>query len=218
MSIINIVAGGPKDLHPSYHNYHSEDAIWVGVDRGVLYLLEDNIIPNKAVGDFDSIDENERKKVEKKSKDISVFPAIKDKTDTEIALEWALNHHSQVDKIHIFGVTGGRLDHFLGSLQLLLHPLKEGVQTKIIDRNNQIELYNPGVYQLAKDKHAYVSFLPVLKDIKGLTLSGFKYPLNNCHIHYGSTLCISNELINPIGTFSFESGILMVIKSKDQCE
>jgi thiamine pyrophosphokinase len=46
-------------------------------------------------------------------------------------------------------------------------------------------------------------------------LEGFKYPLKNRHIFFGSTLCISNELIYDFGTYSFTNGILLVIRSCD---
>jgi len=49
----------------------------------------------------------------------------------------------------------------------------------------------------------------------GLTLEGFKYPLSNCHISLGSTLCISNELLSSSGTFSISEGIVMVVRSSD---
>ena len=49
----------------------------------------------------------------------------------------------------------------------------------------------------------------------GMSLEGFKYPLDGKGIRLGSTLCISNELISDIGTYSFTSGILMVIRSND---
>ena len=51
--------------------------------------------------------------------------------------------------------------------------------------------------------------------VENLTLLGFKYPLSNRHISFGSTLCISNELISEYGTYSFTSGILLTIRSKD---
>ena len=61
----------------------------------------------------------------------------------------------------------------------------------------------------------YVSFVPVTEIEEGITLLGFKYPLINKTIEWGSTLCISNELVKEKGTFSFTSGILMVIRSTD---
>jgi thiamine pyrophosphokinase len=35
-------------------------------------------------------------------------------------------------------------------------------------------------------------------------------------LRFGSTLCISNELNKNIGTYSFATGILMMVRSRDQ--
>ncbi|XBO87183.1 hypothetical protein AAGG52_10200 [Bacillus licheniformis] len=61
----------------------------------------------------------------------------------------------------------------------------------------------------------YISFLPFTETVKNLSLKGFKYSLNKCHIALGSTLCISNELIHSQGAFSFSEGILIMIRSTD---
>ena len=122
------------------------------------------------------------------------------------------------EKIRIFGATGGRLDHMFGNIQLLIqaNKNKNDVEIEIIDRQNIIFLKSPGTYRLQKitDKK-YISFIPISTEVKGLTLNGFKYPLTECHISLGSTLCISNELLIDNGTFSFSEGILMIIRSTD---
>ena len=43
--------------------------------------------------------------------------------------------------------------------------------------------------------------MPVTEIVEGITLLGFKYPLTNKKIEWGSTLCISNELVEEKGTF-----------------
>ncbi|WP_337444049.1 hypothetical protein [Bacillus coahuilensis] len=53
------------------------------------------------------------------------------------------------------------------------------------------------------------------ESVKDLTLQGFKYPLENHFLRLGSSLCISNELIESHGSFSFTEGILMMIRSAD---
>lgn len=61
MKTINIVAGGPDHLIPDLLQYQDGDAIWVGVDRGAVTLLEAGIVPDEAFGDFDSITEEQKK-------------------------------------------------------------------------------------------------------------------------------------------------------------
>jgi thiamine pyrophosphokinase len=102
---------------------------------------------------------------------------------------------------------------------LLLRPIIQEKQTRItlIDRNNFIYAVKSGVHSIPLlPEFRYVSFFPITPIVRNLSLKGFKYPLTDCHIPLGSTLCISNELINDSGTFSFDKGILMVIRSRDE--
>ncbi|MBL4952638.1 thiamine diphosphokinase [Neobacillus sp. OS1-32] len=214
--VINILAGGPEDLLPNLQQYKGDGAIWVGVDRGVFHLLKRNITPEIAFGDFDSVSPEELALIETKVAELKRFQPIKNETDTELALNWALAQRPKT--IRLFGATGGRLDHLFANVQLLVQPLKTKQATDIylIDRCNEMFIKGPGMYELKKrETEKYISFIPLTLEISNLTLSGFKYPLKNRHISLGSTLCISNELISEYGTFSFSEGILIVVRSHD---
>lgn len=215
--IVHIVAGGPEFYLPNLSEYKEEgDIIWVGVDRGSIHLLNYGFIPDIAVGDFDSITAEEYDLLKEKNINIEKHPPEKDETDMELALTLAFSYNP--NRIRIFGATGGRLDHFLGNLFFLINlkERNEHIAFEMIDRKNLIEVKQPGTYKIKRlpDKQ-YISFIPITKNVENLTLDGFKYPLNNRHIFFGSTLCISNELIYNYGTYSFSKGILLVIRSND---
>lgn len=213
---INILAGGPLDLLPNLRGWEEKDDIWAGVDRGVYTLLSMGIQPSIAFGDFDSVTSKEMAIIEAQIKEIQRFRPEKDETDMELALNWALKQKPNL--IRIFGATGGRLDHFFANIQLLVPPLLKDVlvQIEIIDCRNIVFLKNPGVYSIKHNpQFKYVSFIPITMEVKNLTLKGFKYPLREEDIPLGSTLCISNELIEDSGNFSFSKGIIMVVRSND---
>jgi thiamine pyrophosphokinase len=213
---INLVAGGPSNLIPDFRLYDGTDVIWVGIDRGVFYLLKAGFMPAAAFGDFDSVSEAEMAEIEKVVTDLKKFKPEKDETDMELALNWALEQ--EPESITIFGATGGRLDHLMANIQLLVKPLQQGSELHIemIDAKNILFVKKPGSYTVSKlDEYKYISFLPITPAVSGMTLKNFKYPLNDCHIPMGSTLCISNELIRGHGTFSFSEGILLVVRSRD---
>jgi thiamine pyrophosphokinase len=215
--IIHIVAGGPENLLPDLDKFTSENAIWVGVDRGVFHLLQRNIKPMIAFGDFDSVTPEELTFIESQVKELKRFKPEKDETDTQLALNWALGQKPEI--IRLFGGTGGRLDHLFANVQLLIDPLIKGNPTNIflIDQQNHLTVKGPGKYTIAKKRaEKYISFVPVTINVTNLTLEGFKFPLKDRHISLGSTLCISNELIDDYGTFSFSEGILIVIRSHDK--
>ena len=215
---ISIMAGGPPELLPDLHTYKEHTDIWVGVDHGVLVLLEHDIEPNLALGDFDSVTSEELKMIQSKLPEVSLFPPEKDETDLELAIDWAIRQRPE--NIYLFGATGGRMDHFLANIQLLqkervLQCVKE-TNIYIMDEKNSLTVKTPGTYPINADlTKKYFSLLAVTKEVSGITLTGFKYPLNQAILTRGSTLCISNELISDCGNVSFEKGILMMVRSND---
>ncbi|MFJ8529731.1 thiamine diphosphokinase [Bacillus sp. NPDC094106] len=212
--IIHILAGGPEEYCADFSRYENEEVVWAAVDRGVYRLLQRGIVPTIAFGDYDSVTEEELAWMQKQTDELHIVPREKDQTDLEIAISWALEQKPKL--IRIFGATGGRLDHGLANIQMLLKGLEESTEMCIVDNKNEIFVRDVGTYIIEENKQfPYVSFVPVTECVNGITLRSFKYPLTDKTIKWGSTLCISNELLAEKGTFSFTSGILMVIRSTD---
>lgn len=186
----------------------------IAVDHGLMAADRLNLPLNHIVGDFDSVSEYILQKYKDSIVPIKTFPMEKDKTDTQIAIEMALSHKAA--SIHLIGATGSRLDHTLANLHLLLLPLEKQVPACILDTNNKIYLKRESFTLQRKKQHGtYVSFLPFHSDVYGLTLEGFKYPLDRIHLAAGESLCISNEIIEEEAIVSFTKGILAVFETKD---
>ncbi|MCJ7839599.1 thiamine diphosphokinase [Lederbergia sp. NSJ-179] len=212
---IHIVAGGPPQLIPDLTLFDGNDVLWIGVDRGVYYVLKYNLAPTLAIGDFDSVTPEEWELIQRSTKELETYHPEKDETDMELALIWASQQNPT--NIKIFGATGGRLDHFLANTFLLTKYQKpDSFSIEIIDLQNELSFFYPGQYQVKMNRDKkYISFIPLSLEVSGLSLTGFKYPLFNQNIDFASSLCISNELIQKTGTFSFEKGILMMVRSND---
>lgn len=58
---IGIVANGPTELVPDLSNYNKQIDIWIGVDRGTLCLVKQDIMIEHAIGDFDSTTYEQKK-------------------------------------------------------------------------------------------------------------------------------------------------------------
>ncbi|MBS9804592.1 thiamine diphosphokinase [Bacillus cereus] len=212
--IIHILAGGPSEYYADFSRYENEEVVWAAVDRGVYRLLKKGITPAVAFGDYDSVTEEELVWMGQQTNELHIVPREKDQTDLEIAINWALEQKPAL--IRIFGATGGRLDHGLANIQMLLKGLEVEIEMCIVDNKNEITVKKVGTHIIEENKNfPYVSFVPVTEIVEGITLLGFKYPLTNKTIEWGSTLCISNELVEEKGTFSFTSGILMLVRSTD---
>ncbi|WP_156289024.1 thiamine diphosphokinase [Oceanobacillus salinisoli] len=213
MTCIAIVGNGPAETHPDFKQFKEEIDVWIGADRGAFYLAENQIPITYAVGDFDSITDKEKQKIKHHAKVYEEHPAEKDETDLELALKKAFKENPAT--IYLFGVTGGRLDHELVNIQLLYQIQKKGIRGVIIDYLNHIELTFPGEHRISADKrYPYVSFIPFTPEVEGITLTNFYYPLEDKTISWGSTQCISNQLISNYGTFFYRKGILIVVKSR----
>lgn len=186
----------------------------IAADRGMDFLYEHKITPDIIVGDFDSV-KNEALSYfkEKGMSDIHVLNPEKDDTDSECALQIALDHGA--DHIIIIGATGTRIDHVLGNISLLGKAMSEGNRAELLDTHNRIRMIDNEL-EIEKNKQygKYVSIIPVCKNNK-ITLEGFKYPLKDYTFEGFNTLGISNEIVDDIAKITVNEGQYIVIESKD---
>lgn len=209
-----ILAGGPETFVPNHKAFHDKNIQWIGVDRGTYHLLKREITPIHAFGDFDSVSSEEKSWMEAHGVVMSSFSSEKDNTDLELAIDWVIER--KPESIIILGATGGRLDHSLINIQLLLKGLDAGVNIVIIDKQNMIMMKKPGRYTIQRDnEYKYLSFLPFSSRITRLSISGVKYPLKDATLLWGDSLCISNEIIAKEASYSFDDGTIIVIRSHD---
>lgn len=80
-----------------------------GVDGGTEYLYKLFLQPTQIIGDFDSIDENTKKRAIRDGADINSFDPDKDRTDLEIAIDVASKNKGK--DITIIGGEGNDIDH-----------------------------------------------------------------------------------------------------------
>lgn len=187
----------------------------IAVDGGLKAAKELGLVPDVIVGDFDSVDPSVLAFYRKTEHIVwEVHQPEKDDTDTELALKRAMA--MGVGEIVILGATGGRLDHMIGNIQLLYPCLQTGIRASIVDPQNRLYLID-GETLFRRDAvwGKYISFLPLTQEVRGITLKGFKYPLTNKDIRIGTSLCISNELIEEEGKITVSDGVLIAVESHD---
>ncbi|APQ59735.1 MULTISPECIES: thiamine diphosphokinase [Paenibacillus] len=207
-----IVFSGGRLNEEDLHQIQPDDFI-IGADKGALFLIEHGITPHVSVGDFDSITPEEKEKVELASQRmIACDPVLKDLTDTELALEIAMDEH--VDHVLLLGVTGTRMDHTLANVQILVRAMQHHISCAIMDAHNYIELTG-STLEIQPMGYTYTSLLPMTAEVTGIQLEGFMYPLHNATLKMGQSRAVSNKLTASKGTISIKSGLLLVIQSKD---
>ena len=188
--------------------------VLVGADRGALFLVRQQLVPDVAIGDFDSVSEDEKAEIRRVSRQFREFdPVDKDWTDTETAFDWALKQEPA--EIVLMGALGTRFDHSLANIHLLRKGLDRGIPCKIIDAYNEIMLVDKHLL-LTKGNYSHVSLLPLTLKVTGITLKGFRYPLHNATLDLGESRGISNLLAGESGEIYVKEGILLVILSREE--
>ncbi|WP_265481866.1 thiamine diphosphokinase [Lactiplantibacillus plantarum] len=211
-TIVNLLVGGPTANYPA--DLTTIPGPWVGADRGALRLVKRGIQPVIVVGDFDSIDAAELQTVKDALVGAIVVKPDQDHTDTQLAIK-SIFEQLQPDEVHLYGATGGRLDHLLANMWLVLDPVfrQWAPQIKLIDKQNSVRFFLPGDYQITKEADKrYLAFVPLMP--MHLTLPDEKYQLDAAYNAYPISWA-SNEFSGNTGHFSFDAGVLAVIQSRD---
>ena len=157
-----------------------------------------------AIGDFDSISEAELAELKAYTKVIQLA-THKNETDSEAAINYAKS--LGYDEIILYGGLGGRLDHELINLSLLVH--QQGIT--LMNECNRIRCIQEGTYHLKK-AYQYLSFIP-LEECE-ITLKGVAYPLTHRIVHASDTFTTSNEIIDE-AEIIVHSGRLLMIECND---
>lgn len=212
---IYIMLGADEELLPRHWTHHKE-ALWIGVDYGAIRLIREGIRPLLSIGDFDSVNRKEAKNIRQQSQEVITLQSEKDYTDAEAAIHYAIEHYPE-STYYIYGGTGGRMDH---GLSILLIPLQKrfnrhAKQFILVDRNNEIRYYRAGTYEMnQKEGMEYLAF-GTFESVEGLTLKNVKYELDATDLE-GPYIFTSNEFVEGPAQFSFKSGSLITIQSRDQ--
>lgn len=185
------------------------DPVIICTDGAVEVMRSLDRVPDLIVGDMDSVDGATLAYFEGKGSRIIRYPANKDETDTQIALERAFE--MDPEGIRIFGALGGRIDHALANISLLVMCAKRGVDARIVDEACELFVVD-GPCVVEGREGETVSLLPLSTDVRGITLEGFEYPLSGAAMEIGVPYGISNRLTGERGVISVEEGCLLVIR------
>jgi thiamine pyrophosphokinase len=182
-------------------------------DGGARHFRNLNIKPDVIIGDMDSIDSVQLANYSAQEIKIIKYPANKDFTDTELALDYALN--LKPEKIFIWCALGGRIDHTLANIFLLLKGQEKGIATFLIDEYCEVFVLNKEV-SFTKEVGKTVSFLALTPKVTGITLTGFLYPLKKGSLKMGESRGISNIINEDRADITVDKGKLLVIKYRQK--
>jgi len=208
---IIIVSGGRLFDPVFFHKKMAEmeNCLIICCDGGARHFQYLGIKPDVIIGDMDSIDSVSLTSYSNQKIKIIKHSANKDFTDTELALDYALN--LKPEAIFIWGALGGRIDHTLANVFLLDKGQEKGIRTYLIDEYGEAFVLDKEV-ALINETGKTVSLLALSPEVTGITLTGFLYPLKEETLIIGESRGISNIITDARASISARQGKLLVIR------
>lgn len=195
-----------------------EDHTVFCADGGADFCLKNNIIPDKAFGDMDSISAEGLAFLKENKIEPEVFPVEKDWTDTEICLR---NIPEGSDILIICPINSGRIDHVIANIQLAISfkpymksiVITDGI-TDIYPMNGKTDL----AFNVTDLADPVISLVPMDFDIPvtDIRSEGLYYPYNGEDYSAGKSITFSNHPAEGADTvkISIRSGHLAVIVTR----
>jgi len=176
-----IFANGLMESWPDKFDLFPDADVIIAADGGLKHCTRKGLVPHLVIGDMDSVDPGELAALEKRGVEVNRFPVRKAETDLWLAVRAALDR--KVDEIIILGALGGRWDMTFSNVLVLTSPELKETETRILDGNQELFVLQGGqAARLFGDKGDLLSLMPLTAMVKGLTLTGFEYSLDDIEL------------------------------------
>lgn len=206
-----IFANGEIADYPSLEGTFQPGDLLVAADGGLRHLRKLNLEPALLIGDLDSVTPEEAETAAAAGVFIQQHPKDKNETD----LELALNHVLQAGfkDIRVAGGLGGRLDHTLGNINLLLDERLAGCDVRLDDGREEVFIIRARA-EVEGRAGDIVSLIPAGGDALGVTTRGLAYPLNAETLRLEGTRGISNRMLEESAEISLTNGRLICVHKR----
>ena len=206
-----IVAAGEIHDYAKTREFLREGDYFVFCDGGLAHADGLGIQPDIIVGDFDSCNASDLSKYAGTAghPEIIKLPREKDDTDTLFAVKLALERG--YDDFLLLGAMGGRFDHALGNISILLYLQGLGKKAMLADDYSVMQIAGKEPLYI-DDSCSYFSVLTIAGDVSGVNIRNAKYTLENASLSSDFQLGISNEVLpGQTAEISVENGRVLVV-------
>ena len=198
--------------HFDFYRELADGKYKIAVDAGYRFFQRAEESADLLIGDFDSLKKVPKDLPPKTS--VKSFPQSKDKTDTELALEYCIR--TGATRIDIVQPTVGEPDHFAANLLLLTLASPSGrgsfrADVRIIHPNYEVSYIQNGKREFIDAMGDTVSVIPLTNQII-LSCTGTKYDVKHCQVKRGQTMATRNIILEPASTFII-SGQALVFRT-----
>ena len=200
-----LVGGGRPPTGEWLRQAASGREIWCA-DRGVAVCRRAGIAPDWLLGDQDSAPPEDWRWGEEAGARTLEFPADKDYTDTQLALQKIKATHPAAFVL-LTGALGGRFDHLFSTLYSLAG---SGLSGCLADESEAVFLLRgpESVTLRFATRPLALSLLPLTPVAEGVTLTGVHWPLRDASLSQREPCAVSNRVEDDGCRLSLGSGQL----------
>lgn len=181
----------------------------IACDGGARHLTAAEMTPDVVIGDMDSLHPGQLADFEGQGVKMIQHPTSKNFTDTALALDYALGLKPK--KIDIWGAQGGRLDHTLANIHLLIRGKEAGIPVRLVDEYAEVRIAVDEI-RFVDAVGCLVSLIALSPVVEDVTLEGFEYALTHECLTMGESRGISNVMISSPAFIRVGAGNLLVIR------
>ncbi len=189
----------------------------IAADGGAARVLAAGLVPDVVVGDFDSLDDVARARLEALGVELRVASPDKDESDMELCLLAAIDDGAV--RLTIIGAMGlARPEHTVANLLLLADPRLDDLDVSLVGRGSRIwrmgTADGPGRTDIVGEPTDFVSLFPLDAPVTGVTTDGLRFGLTDETLPLGPSRGLSNELISDRARVTTRRGRLLVVHTR----
>ena len=175
----------------------------IAADGGYRKVVQAGLHPDMVIGDFDSLGKAPEEQT------VITLPTVKDVTDTWAAIDWAIKQG--YTRFHLYGCTGGRVEHTLANIQTAADLAEKGMECLIFDKNQIITAICDKTVRFSKEMKGYLSVFAYTDTCEGVSLRGLKYELEDARLTNRFPLGVSNEFVGKEASVTVKAGIALLV-------
>lgn len=212
---IFIIGSASTDSLSFFQNYLKEKAYIISVDGGANILFQLKNLPDIAIGDFDSISNEANLWLQNNKVERITYPCEKDFSDFELTSQRIIQTFTPIP-IHLFGMIGGRSDHFLFNLKVATNLFNQGFNPIFHSSKEDIFFVN-SKHPIHINDHVgdTVSLIPIKNSVLIHQTKGLKYNLWDEELSEHSTRGLSNLITQESMEVKVSEGIVLLIITRN---
>lgn len=196
-----------------------ENILLLAADAGIQHFFHmqekepvgEKYLPDWIIGDFDSIHQECWEKIKNYGLAEKVIQLPREKDDTDILAALHLGMKEGCQEFHLFGGTGGRLDHTIANIQCLTYLAELGNRGYLHGKEELLTVIRDETVTFPEGSHGIISVFCLGDEAQGVTLKGLKYPLQDYTMKKTVPIGVSNEFMGKEASVTVKRGILLIV-------